>query len=103
MKKKSIVALLVAAIMAFSAVGVLASDNGAEGYAYADQNTTEVTAWFNLVDPDGDGDEFSMVSEDGEFTIYITNDTPDNNDDQGEDNDDQGDDNDDQGENDDEQ
>jgi len=71
MKRKSIVAILVAAMMALSSIMVLAQDNGVP-----EESITEVTAQFNLVDPDGDGDEFAMVSEDGEITIYITNDTP---------------------------
>lgn len=66
MKRKALLAMLVAAIMALSAVAVFALDNAPE---------EGVTATFALVDPDAT-DEFEMVSEDGEVVISITNDTP---------------------------
>jgi len=66
MKRKSLMALLVAAIMALSAVAVFALDNAPE---------EGVTATFVLVDPDAT-DEFEMVSDDGEIVINIINDTP---------------------------
>ena len=71
MKKKAAVAIIMAAIMALSAITVLAQENGVP----AETEVTEVTALFLLVDPDGPGDEFAMESEDG-LVIYITNNTP---------------------------
>ncbi|MCL2404268.1 MAG: copper amine oxidase N-terminal domain-containing protein [Defluviitaleaceae bacterium] len=70
MKRKTIVAIMMAAVMALSPILALAQDD------YTPEGATEVTALFNLVDPDGPGDEFAMQSEDGELVINITNDTP---------------------------
>jgi len=69
MKKIAIIAGLLSAIVAFSAIAVFALD-----YEVPEDATT-VTAWFFLTDPDNADDEFSMVCADGETVIYITNDT----------------------------
>jgi len=71
MKRKSIFAMMMAAIMAFSAVTVMALDYNVP------EDATTVTATLALVNPDGPGDEFAMVSydHDGELIIHITNDT----------------------------
>jgi len=70
MKRKAIAALLMVAVMALSVVGMLAQD----GYSIEEANG--VTARFFLVEEDELGDEFSMVSEDGELVINITDSTP---------------------------
>jgi len=69
MKRKVIIAVLAAAIMALSAVGVFALDFFAPG------DNVNVTARFFLLDSDELGEEFSMVSENGELVIHITEST----------------------------
>ena len=69
MKKIAIIAGLLSAIVAFSAIAVFALD-----YEVPEDADT-ITAWFFLTDPDNADDEFSMVCADGETVIYITNDT----------------------------
>jgi len=69
MKRKAVAAILVAVMMVISAVTVFATVNG--DY----ENGNSVTARFFVVEDDA-AYEFSMTSEDGELTIYITNDTP---------------------------
>jgi len=70
MKKKAIIAIMMAAVMALSAVSVLALDY------YVPEDAVHVTARFFLVEEaDEQGDEFQMVSEDGEMVINITDDT----------------------------
>jgi len=69
MKKKAIIAIMMAAIMALSAVTVWALSYDVP------EDATTVTARFYLVDPYGPGDEFAMVSEDGELTIHVTEET----------------------------
>ena len=66
MKRKSIVAVVMAAVVALSAITV---------FALATDDTTEVTARFNLVNADEANDEFQMTSEDETLTIKITDDT----------------------------
>ena len=70
MRKKAIVAIMMAAIMALSAITVLALNYDVP------EDTTSVTARFFLVDPDEPGDEFAMETEDGALVIHITEDTP---------------------------
>jgi len=69
MKKIAIIAGLLAAIMVFSTAIVFALD-----YAVP-EDANIITARFSLTDPDEADDEFTMVSEDGETIIHITNDT----------------------------
>jgi len=69
MKKIAIIAGLLAIIMSFSAIVVFALD-----YEVPEGANT-VTARFFYIGPEGLEDEFSMVSEDDEIIIHITNDT----------------------------
>ena len=69
MKRKAVIAILVAAVVLLGAVSVWALD-----YAVP-EDAVNVTARFFLVEPEEADDEFAMVSEDGEFVINITNDT----------------------------
>ncbi|MCL2587848.1 MAG: copper amine oxidase N-terminal domain-containing protein [Oscillospiraceae bacterium] len=69
MKRKAIVALLMAVVMVIGAVGVFALDDAVPG------NAVTVTARFSLVAPDDSNAEFAMVSEGGELVIHVTNDT----------------------------
>jgi len=70
MKRKSIAAIIMAAVMALSAISVLAQENDVP------ENALTIITEFSLVDPDGPGDEFAMESADGKLVIHITNDTP---------------------------
>ncbi|MCL2841779.1 MAG: copper amine oxidase N-terminal domain-containing protein [Defluviitaleaceae bacterium] len=67
MKKKSIIAIMMAAIIALGAIAVFAADDAEalDGY----------TGRFWVVDPYTTDDMFEMVTEDGTLTISITNDT----------------------------
>ena len=69
MKRKAILAVLTAAILAISSIAVFALD-----YAVP-EDATYVTARFIPVDPDTENSEFTMVSEDGEWTIHVTDET----------------------------
>jgi len=70
MKRKAVIAILMAAVLALSSLTVFALDY------YVPEDAVSVTARFNLVEPDYEaGDEFSMVSEDGEVIIHINDDT----------------------------
>ena len=70
MKRKAIVALIMAAILAIGAVSVFAMDY------YVPEDATTVTSRFSLVEREYvGGNEFAMVSEDGELVINITEDT----------------------------
>jgi len=68
MKKKTIIAALVAAVMALGVFSVFALDYEVP------ENAQTVTARFFAADPDSLENEFAMVSEDGELTIHITDD-----------------------------
>ena len=71
MKRKTFIALMMAAILALGTMSVFALD-----YAVPEDAIT-VTARFFVVDeaPEDVGDEFTMVSEDEELTIHITKET----------------------------
>jgi len=69
MKRKAIIAVLMAALMALSTISVFALDY------YVPEDATSVTARFFVLEQDEYGEEFVMVSEDGEYVIYITEDT----------------------------
>lgn len=69
MKKKAIIALALAALMALSSLTVFALDY------YVPEDAQTITARFNLADPEAEGGEFAMVSEDGGLVINITNST----------------------------
>ena len=66
MKKKSIIAAVMAAVVALSAITV---------FALSSDNATEITSRFNLVNAQESNDEFQMISEDETLTIKITDDT----------------------------
>lgn len=67
MKRKGVFALLTAAAMAFSVASVSALENNAQ------ERVASITERFTL---HGEaGEEFSMISEDGETIIHINNDT----------------------------
>jgi len=68
MKKKTIIAIL-AAIIALSAIGI-----SALGFL-APENAASVTARFSVLESDETGSKFSMISEDGQLVIYITENT----------------------------
>jgi len=68
MKRKMIIAALVAAVMALGVFSAFALDYEVP------ENAQTVTSRFFALDPDVLEDEFTMVSEDGEMTIHITND-----------------------------
>ena len=67
--KKTFLALLTAAVVAFAPVSAFALD-----YAVP-EDAQSVTARFTVVESNYYGNEFSMVSEDGELTINITDNT----------------------------
>ena len=67
--KKAVIAVMVAVIMCLSVVGVLALD------LFATAEAVSVTSRFFLVESSEAGDEFSMVSENGELVIHITDNT----------------------------
>jgi len=69
MKRKTIMALLMAAIMVVGATTVSALD-----YAVP-EDAQSVTSRFSLIEPDTTDDEFTMISEDGSLVINITNST----------------------------
>jgi len=69
MKRKTIIAAVIAAIMALGVFTVFALD-----YAVP-ENATHLTARFFLTEPDGSGETFSMTSEDDELLIHITDNT----------------------------
>lgn len=69
MKNKKIAALLTAALMTLGTVTAVALD-----YAIPATATT-VTQRFTTVNQNEENDEFAMVSDDGQLTIHITNDT----------------------------
>jgi len=66
MKRKSIIALLMAAILIIGTATVFALDYEVP------QDATTVTSRFTVVEPEDADDEFAMISEDGELVIYIT-------------------------------
>ena len=69
MKRKAVFAALAAAIVVIGAISVFALDyNVPEGAG-------SITARFYLMDEEPQGDEFSMSTEDGQFTIHITGET----------------------------
>jgi len=68
MKRKSIIAILIVAVMALSIVTVFALDYSVP------EDAVSVTARFFVTDDDP-GDEFTMASEGGELEIYITENT----------------------------
>ena len=68
MKRKTIIAIVMAAMMALGTIAVFALDYDVP------EDAVSITARFNLVDSDA-GDEFAMVSEDGTLVINITDDT----------------------------
>jgi len=68
MKKKTIIAALVAVVMALGVFSVFALDYEVP------ENAQTVTTHFFAADPDSLEDEFAMISEDGELIIHITND-----------------------------
>ena len=70
MKRKAVIAVLAAVIMALGAVSVLAMDFSAP------ENATEVTSRFFLVECDTTGNEFTMAGQDGTLIIHITDNTP---------------------------
>jgi len=69
MKRKAIIAMLMAAILIIGAVSVFALDYDVP------EDATTVTSRFTVVEPEDADDEFAMVSEDGELVIYISEDT----------------------------
>ena len=69
MKRKAVFTLLMAAVMVFSTVTMFALD-----YAVP-EGARSVTSRFFFTGPEGLRDEFSMVSENGELIIHITNNT----------------------------
>jgi len=69
MKKKLMMALLAATMMALGAVDAFALDYNVP------EDATTVTMRFTVPDATQEADAFIMVSEDGELTIHITNDT----------------------------
>ena len=66
MKRKSIIAAVMAAVVALSAITVFALGTG---------DTTEITARFNVVNLEEADNEFQMTSEDETLTIKITDET----------------------------
>ena len=70
MKRKAVIAVLIAVVLSLSVIGVFALDFSAPG------NTTEVTSRFLLVEWDADGKEFIMAGQDGTLMIHITGNTP---------------------------
>jgi len=69
MRKKLIIALVAATVMALGTVGVLALDY------FVSEDASNVTSRFFVLESDESGNEFSMVSEDGELVINITDNT----------------------------
>ena len=69
MKKLAAIAGLLTIIMVLSTITVFALDYDIP------EDATIITARFFVTGPEGLEDEFSMVSEDGETIIHITNDT----------------------------
>ena len=69
MRKKTIISLIVVAVLILGAVSVFALDY------YRPEDAVNLTARFYLTEPDVPGNEFSMVSEDGEHVINITEET----------------------------
>ena len=72
MKRKTFIAVLTVAIMALSSMSAFALD-----YAIPDDAIT-ITARFYIAEldaPEDAGEEFAMVSEDGELVIHVTEDT----------------------------
>jgi len=65
MKRKTLIALLISAIITFGTVGVFALDY------YVPENANSMTARFFLSDMESPGDGFAMVSEDGVLLIHI--------------------------------
>ena len=70
MKRKVMVAILAAALIAFGAIAVFALDNNGQ------EEPTTVTALFQIDNPYEADDEFEMVSDCGEITIKVTAETP---------------------------
>lgn len=68
MKRKAVIAILVVVVIALSAIGVSALNSSAQ------EDVVSVTDRFFVVES-YEGNEFSMISEDGEFVIYITEST----------------------------
>ena len=69
MKRKSMITLLMATVMIFSAVSVFAMDY------YVPEDAASVTARFFLIEPEAADDQFAMMSEDGELVIHVTDNT----------------------------
>jgi len=69
MKRKVVIIVLVAAIIALGAISVFALD------IFAPKNAASVTARFNVSESNETGDVFSMVSEDGAHVIHIAENT----------------------------
>jgi len=70
MKRKAVIVALVAAVVALSAVSALALD------FFGREDATSITARFSALESNETDDVFTMVSEDGEFVIHITESTP---------------------------
>jgi len=68
-KRKTIIAVLVAVILALGAITAFALSPDVS------EDSISVTARFFEVESNEDGSEFTMVSEDGEYRIYVTDDT----------------------------
>ena len=69
MKRKIILAMLTAAIMALGTIGVLALDYPVP------EDALSLTTRFYILESDELGAEFSMISEDGDLVINITDNT----------------------------
>jgi len=68
MKRKSFIAVILAMIIATSAVAVLALD-------FNTGNSQSVTSRFSVIETNQEGNTFSMISDSRELVIYITADT----------------------------
>jgi len=65
MKRKAMIAIVIAIVMIVSTVSVFAMA----------ENANSVTARFSVAEVNASGNVFSMVSENGEYTINISDDT----------------------------
>lgn len=70
MKKRSVLAIIMAAVMALSSMAVFAAEYEAE---YANEDAVTITSWFRLYD-EGKG-RFMMISECDEHIIVVTPET----------------------------
>ena len=69
MKRKTIIAVIMVAILTIGAIGVFAlAENASEG-------TISVTARFFVEESSTEGSVFTMVSADGEYQVRVTDDT----------------------------